>query len=103
MAASKASFFCIGLGVGACFGLLIAPKRGRETRAQLAAGVSEGREYVKRRSGELVNEAEEILNKGKETASLGRDQLTAALEAGREAYRRTVEEDAPASSEASPE
>ncbi len=51
MAASKTSFFCLGLGVGACFGLLIAPKRGRETRAQLAAGVSGGREYVKRRSG----------------------------------------------------
>ena len=103
MAASKVSFFCLGLGIGACFGLLVAPKRGRETRAQLAAGVSEGREYVKRRSGELVNEAEEILNKGKETVSLGRDQLTAALEAGREAYRRAVEEDAPASPEASSE
>ena len=103
MAASKASFFCLGLGIGACFGLLIAPKKGREIREQLLTGVSEGREYAKRRSGELADQAEEILNKGKTTASVGRDQLAAALEAGRKAYRKAVETDTPAGSGASSE
>ena len=99
MAASNASFFVFGLGVGACFGLLIAPKDGREIREQLLAGVSQGREYVQRRGGELVDQAEEILSKGRAGVPFPRDHLTAVLEAGREAYRRAVETDTPANAQ----
>ena len=103
MAGSRVSFFSLGLGAGACFGLLIAPKEGREIREQLLAGVSEGRDFVKRRSRELAHQAEEILDRGKSRAALRREHLTSALEAGREAYRRAVEQDIPPSSKAASE
>ena len=95
MGGSKLSFFCLGLGSGACFGLLIAPAKGHEIRQRLRAKASERGDFVRQRGGELVHQAEQILDKGRATVALRRERLTAALEAGREAYRRAVEEDLP--------
>ena len=67
---SKVSFFLVGLGVGALLGVLFAPKSGEETR-----------EYLGKR-------ADELIERGKDVASRKRESLSAAVEAGREAFLR---------------
>lgn len=90
MAGDRFPCFLIGLGLGAAFGLLVAPKRGDLTRAGLRRGASEGRDFVVRNSGELRKAASEALDLGKEAAEAKRAHLESALEAGMEAYRKAA-------------
>ena len=87
MADTKLPYFLLGLGVGAAVGILYAPSPGEELRGDLRKRADDGRDYVKRRGGELRQQADEILHRGRETAQTQRDQLASALEAGRRAYR----------------
>ena len=91
MAESKFPYFLLGMGVGAAFGLLYAPNAGEQTRERLRLKADEGRDYVRRRGGELRNQADEILDKGRSAVGSQKDQLAAALDAGRRAYREATE------------
>ena len=84
---TKFSFFLVGLGIGTVIGLLFAPRSGRETRELINEKVDEGRDYLKKRGRELREQAEEFVDRGKETVSKQKDQLSAAIEAGKQAYR----------------
>jgi hypothetical protein len=53
---------------------------------------------VRRRSGELREQAGGVVDKGREAVSSQRDQLAAALEAGRRAYREATGRDPAADS-----
>ena len=99
MADTKLPYFLLGLGVGAAVGILYAPAAGEEFRGDLLKRADEGRDFVKRRGGELRQQADEILHRGRETAQSQRDQLSAALDAGRRAYREATAADAPAGPE----
>jgi gas vesicle protein len=105
-------WFLAGLGVGALVGILYAPKSGRETREQIASGAREGTEYLRARSQQVAEKVGVLVDKGKEQAgefvdrgraqweefvergkNLVTDQTTrvsAAVDAGREAYKNTV-------------
>jgi gas vesicle protein len=85
---SKISYFIVGLGVGALLGILFAPKSGEETREFLAKKAEEGREYAQRKARELRERAEDLIERSKEVATRQKDSLTAAVDAGREAYQR---------------
>ena len=85
---SKISYFMVGLGIGALIGILFAPKSGEETREFLAQKADEGREYAQRKARELRERADDILERGKEVARNQRDSVSAAIEAGRDAYTR---------------
>jgi gas vesicle protein len=85
---SKISAFLIGLGIGAVVGILFAPKSGEETREYLADKAEEGREYAQRKAQELRERADDLLERGKNVASRQKDSLSAAVDAGREAYQR---------------
>jgi len=85
---SKVSFFLVGLGIGAIVGILFAPKSGEETREFLAQKADEGREYAQRKAQELRERAEDLVERGKSVASRQKDTLSAAVDAGREAYMR---------------
>ena len=87
MAESRFSYFCLGLGIGTAVGLLFAPKPGDAVRQDLRQRAEEGREYLKKRGGELRHQAEEVIEKGRGTVQVQREHLSAALEAGRRAYR----------------
>lgn len=87
-AGSKVSFFLVGLGIGALVGILFAPKSGEETREFLAAKADEGREYAQRKARELRERAEDILERGKTAAGRQKDTISAAVDAGRDAYQR---------------
>lgn len=112
------SWFLAGLGLGALIGVLYAPKAGKETREELMSSAREGTEYLKQRSrdavdsmGDLVDrgksQVNEYVGRGKEYVERGRAQwdefvnqgkqfvndqggrVSAAMEAGRQAYQQS--------------
>jgi len=84
---SKFVYFLAGLGVGAILALLFAPKSGEETRGLIAQKAQEGRDYVTAKSKDLRRQAEEVVEKGKDLVAQQKEQLSAALEAGKQAYQ----------------
>jgi len=84
----KISYFMVGLGIGALIGILFAPKSGEETREYLSQKADEGREFAQRKARELRERAEDLIERGKDVATRQRESLTAAVEAGRDAYQR---------------
>jgi gas vesicle protein len=85
---SKVTFFLVGLGIGALVGILFAPKSGEETREYLLDKADEGREYAQRKARELRDRAEDLVERGKSVASRQKESISAAVEAGRDAYQR---------------
>lgn len=110
------AWFLAGLGVGALVGVLYAPKSGRETREDIAQGAREGTEYLrvktrqaadevsalvdksKAQVGEYVDRSrevvdrgrtqwEEFVQRGKNLVSEQGNRVTAAVDAGRQAYQ----------------
>lgn len=84
---NKLSYFCLGLGLGVAVGILFAPKSGEETRAFLKSQADEGADYVRRRSTDLKETAIGAVERGKQTIQRQKDHLSAAVDAGRQAYR----------------
>jgi len=118
------AWFFAGLGVGALVGILYAPKSGRETREDIVNGAGEGKEYLRTRTKQAVEQVGGMVDKGKEQVgeyvergrevvdrgraqweefvergkSLVSDQtsrVASAVEAGREAYRAAASQDEP--------
>ena len=94
----KFLYFLAGAGIGAVFALLFAPKSGRETRELIArtandsrdfltTKVNEGRQAVEDRSRRLGDDFTTFLDKSKEAVQRQKEQLSAAFEAGKSAYR----------------
>jgi gas vesicle protein len=108
-------WFLAGLGIGALVGVLYAPKSGRETREDLAAAALEARDRANQlynqgieQAGQYVQQGKQVAgqyaDKGKEYYDKGRTQwtqyvdkgkdllqtqaeaVTAAVDAGKEAY-----------------
>jgi gas vesicle protein len=79
-------FFLAGMGIGAILAVLFAPKSGEETREYIAEKAEEGRAYVGAKGRELRKEAEELVERSKDLVAKQKEVLSAALEAGRQAY-----------------
>lgn len=97
----KFSYFFLGLGIGVAVGILFAPKSGEETRELLRNKADEGSDYLKRRGEELRDAATDLLDRGRQAVVRQKDQLAAAVEAGKSAYYEKMtatepEADAPA-------
>ncbi len=89
--ATDALLFMVGAGLGVGLGIILAPKSGQETRDAIREKVSNGKEFVARQGNELKAKATDLADKSKETLERHRSSVTAALDAGRQAYRETVE------------
>ncbi len=87
---SGLSSFLLGLGVGIGIGMLFAPKSGQETRELIKNKAGEGADYLKQRGTEVRQSAAEWVDKGKEALNRQKDHIAEAMEAGRQAYRDTV-------------
>jgi gas vesicle protein len=87
---NKFSYFFLGLGLGVAAGLLFAPKSGPETRDLLRSKADDGKDYLKKRTTEVRDQAADVLERGKSTVTRQRDNLVAAVEAGKQAYREAV-------------
>jgi len=94
----KFLYFVVGAGIGAAFALLFAPKSGRETREIIARTATDGREFVSTKVNEgrqvvedrgrrLGDDFTSFVDKSKEAVQRQKEQLTAAFEAGKAAYR----------------
>lgn len=92
---SKFSYFAFGLGLGLAIGVLFAPKSGEETRDFIRSKADEGKEFLRRRSEDLRGQASDLVDRGKTAVGRQRDQLAAAVEAGKQAYREAVTGRAP--------
>ena len=87
-------YFLVGGIAGAAVALLYAPRSGRETREMLGERLREGAErgreltdQLASRSREMMDEAGHYVERQKETLSSRRDRLSAAIDAGRQAFR----------------
>ena len=89
------SSFLLGLGVGVGIGMLFAPKSGAETRETIKSKAGEGADYLKNRTGDIRQTANEWVDKGKEALNRQKENLNDAMEAGRQAYQDTVNREAP--------
>ena len=94
----KFLYFVAGAGIGAVFALLFAPKSGHETREMLARTatdsrdfvsnkVNEGKQIVEERGRRIGDDFTSFIDKSKEAVQRQKEQLTAAFEAGKAAYR----------------
>ncbi len=90
------SSFLLGLGVGVGLGMLFAPKSGAETREIIKNKAGEGTDYLKQRGTEMKQSAAEWVEKGKDALNRQKGNLADAMEAGRQAYRDTVNPQQPA-------
>lgn len=87
---NKIPYFFLGLGLGVAVGVLFAPKSGAETREYLRERAEEGTDYVKRRANDLRDSAADALDKSKESLRRQKENLSAAVDAGKQAYREAV-------------
>ncbi len=94
---TKLTCFALGAAVGALAALLFAPKAGRELREDIAdatrKGVDRAREtgtQIGARAGEYYDAAShragELAQTARDAASRRGEQVTAAIEAGKQAY-----------------
>jgi gas vesicle protein len=84
---SGVGYFLAGLGIGAAIALLFAPRTGKETRDLIAHKAEEGKDFVVSKTEELRKQAEGAVEKGKDLVNKQKDLLSAALEAGKQAYQ----------------
>lgn len=114
-------WFLAGLGVGALVGVLYAPKAGKETRDDLVAGALDAKERAavlaeqareragefaaqgKQQVGEYVDRSKEYydrgrtqwtqyVEKGKNLVQEQQDKVSAAIDAGKDAYASSTGE-----------
>lgn len=97
------SAFLIGLGVGVGIGMLLAPKSGAETRDYLRNKAGEGSDYLKQRGEDFRQSASEWVDRGKDAIGRQRETFSEAMEAGRQAYRETVNPEGARPSQGTPE
>src|SRR5437762_13701189 len=94
----KFLYFLAGAGIGAVLALLFTPKSGKETRDILTKTAtdgkdfltnkySEGKQYVGETGRKVTEDFNAFLDKSKEAVQRQKEQLSAAFEAGKAAYR----------------
>ncbi|HSW38604.1 MAG TPA: YtxH domain-containing protein [Acidobacteriota bacterium] len=87
----KLLFLMVGAVIGAVTALLFAPRSGEETRNIIASKVREGTDRIANESRHLAEMTTEYVEKGKELLQHQKDQMAAAFEAGKQAYKKEKE------------
>ena len=93
----KFIYFLVGGFVGASVALLFSPKSGEQTRElleekyregtdRLSETARQGKERVTEKSLEMAGRVTENVSRGKELLKQQQDQVSAAIDAGKEAY-----------------
>jgi gas vesicle protein len=90
-AGEKALYFVLGAAIGAATALLLAPRSGVETRKLIMSKARDGADVVTNRAKAVAGKTSEYVERGKEVLQQQRDQISAAIEAGKRAYREEKE------------
>jgi gas vesicle protein len=85
-------WFLAGLGIGAAAGILYAPRSGAETREVLRAQAEEGAVRAREHARRARETAGDWIDRGRDTVSEKKENVRAAWEAGRQAYREKTSE-----------
>jgi gas vesicle protein len=83
----KALYFVLGAMIGAATALLLAPRTGEETRKLILSKARESADAIANRTKAVAGKTSEYVERGKELLQQQRDQLSAAFDAGKQAYR----------------
>lgn len=98
----KFIYLLVGGVVGASVALLFAPQTGEQTRAfldkkygestgRLSETAKKGKEQIKGKSAEMAGKVTQNIHKGKEILQQQKDQLSAAIEASKDAYKTELD------------
>jgi gas vesicle protein len=98
----KFLFFLAGAGIGAVLALLFAPKSGKETRELIARTAADGREFINSKvsdgkqfvgetSRKVTDDFSSFVDRSKDALIRQKEQITAAFEAGKAAYKEGKE------------
>lgn len=87
---SRFSYFFLGVGIGVAIGIVFAPKSGRDTRTLLKTKADESKEYLAKTGEQIRESATGLYERGKNVVSKQRDQVSAAVEAGKQAYHEAI-------------
>jgi gas vesicle protein len=87
----KALYLMLGAMIGAAAALLLAPRSGEETRKLIASKAREGADVISTRTKDLAGKTSDYVDRGKELLQGQRDQISAAIEAGKQAYKEEKE------------
>ena len=86
--------FLLGGLTGAALAILFAPRSGEETREMLGGKIREGadrgrkiRDRAQARGREILEDASDYVENQRESLEKRRDRLSAAVDAGRQAFR----------------
>ena len=82
------SAWIAGLGIGTAIGILMAPKRGEETRSMINDKAHEGREYLRDQANNLRSSAADLVDRGKQEIGRRKTGIAEAIDAGKDAYRK---------------
>src|SRR5579864_6038866 len=96
-------WFLAGLGIGALVGVLYAPKSGKETRDDLVASALEARDKANKlysqgreQASQYVQQGRDAMgqyvDKGKDLIQTHSDAVSAAVDAGKQAYVQKTSE-----------
>jgi len=95
----KLIYLGAGVGIGFVLGALFAPQSGQETRHDLTSKVDDLTHKVQDRiqSSGIGDSATQtwhnVVEKGKNVASIGRQRLNESIEAGRRKFNESIEDD----------
>jgi gas vesicle protein len=87
---SKVFYFLAGLALGSLISVLFAPKSGEETREYLSNKLKEGSEYTHKKAHELREQAATVVEDGKSMVTQKKEQIAAAVDVGRKAYKQEI-------------
>jgi gas vesicle protein len=88
---NRFGYFFLGIGLGTAVALLLAPKRGVDTRNYLRSKTQEGTDYLKTQGQEMADGAVNAVDRGKRILRDQAKTVSDAVDAGKRAYRDTVE------------
>jgi len=94
----KFLYFLAGAGIGAVLALLFAPKAGKDTRDLISKTAADGKDYITNKYAEgkqyvgdtgrkVTDDFTSFLDRSKDAVQRQKEQLAAAFEAGKAAYR----------------
>ena len=82
--------FCVGVGFGLGFGILMAPRSGERIRSLIRSKVADGNAHIKRTGLEIRNQASELTRKSTAAVLQRSEAARAAVQAGKKAYSKAV-------------